>query len=77
MADNREENNDNRENNNQTMPNYYEDAAFVLVIAMGFAVAVMFWIQVMTMYREMVERNQFNHGERGFWIIRKIIKESE
>ena len=49
----------------------------MLVIVMGLAVAIMFWIQAMTMYRDMAERNQFNHGERGIWIMRKIIKESE
>ena len=59
------------------MPNYYEDAAFLIMIAMGIAMAIIFWIHVMTMYRDMVERNQFNHGERGIWILRKIIKEHE
>ena len=77
MADNREENNENHENNHNALPNYFEDAAFSLVITMGLAIATMFWIQTVLMYREMIERDQFHSGERGYWFIRKIIRENK
>ena len=58
------------------MNEMFENAACVLVLALGMAMVVLAWISVLNQHAEMIQRNLIYRGESGTWLIRKVIGEN-
>ena len=66
---------DNRNQQGTTMTDMFENAACVLVLALGMAMVVLAWIFVLNQHMEMIQHNLIYRGESGTWLIQKVMRE--